>query len=231
MKSEEFLAWLKSDEGKGYWKWDGHKNLAVLTSGKVSDVYANCTELLELPRLMYKVVHGFLQTIDWADPQLNLAGQGQRLIDVTHVVGPAFGAVQLTHEIAKALDCRAMFLEPITRGVNKTILMSRFNLPQDAHVLLVDDVLSTGSTMRAIANVLRASNPRITYHPEILCLVDRLQGEFKLDKNRGIYVKTRGFIQIEGETWDSMADVPDHLKNCGQMRPKPCWFALNDQKL
>ena len=203
------LCWLMEHEG--YWKWDGHPNIALLTSGKVSDVYVNFTQMYEQPRVMEQYA------------LMLLAKHQHDLKKVTHVIGPAYSGIQLAHEIARYSDAKVNWGEPLTHGTNKTMTFQRFDLPKDAHVLLVDDVISTGSTLKEIDKELRLTNPFITFHHTVLCLANRLQTPLELSR---VTLDTMGLIDIDGEVW-SQDQRPEHLKDCGALRPKTCWNALN----
>lgn len=79
--------------------------------------------------------------------------------DVTAVVGPAIGGVILAYEVARALDCRAVFAEKTEEG--GMALKRGFELRRGERVLVVEDAVSTGGSVRKVLDHLRAWDVRV----------------------------------------------------------------------
>ena len=232
---------LKEDQNRGYWKWEGHDNIALLTGGKVSDVYVNCTSLHARADLLAEVMRHFIFS-DWRTAISETSTFAEIAKSIDCIVGPSFGAIQMVHEAVKFLNelphnlgaethvCELAIGEQLTRGANKTMTTQRFDIKPHSRILLLDDVISTGSSLVSIAQEISLRCPSVTYFPIAFCLADRLQGTLDLGTPQGHKVTTHGYIQVDGNVWNK-EDVPGHLKECGHMRPKPCWNALNTQML
>ncbi len=94
--------------------------------------------------------------------------------DIDIVVSPAMGGVIIGHEMGRALDKNAVFLE---RPTGTFELRRGFALAPGAKVLMVEDVVTTGlSSREAIAAVTRAGGEVIAE----AALVDRTDGKVDL---------------------------------------------------
>ena len=109
----------------------------LLTSGKHSGVYLQCAQLFRDAR--------------YAEPICrSLAGQFDGFgIDV--VIGPAMGAVQLAYEVGRQLGCQNFFTE---REEGKLTLRRGFTIKPGMRVLVVEDVCTTGGTVREVMEVV-----------------------------------------------------------------------------
>lgn len=90
------------------------------------------------------------------------------------VVSPAIGGIVPGYETARALGCKAIFVE---REGDEFALRRGFRIPPGARLLVVEDIVSTGKSLRECLAVVRG-------HPgEILgaaCLIDRSGGRADL---------------------------------------------------
>jgi orotate phosphoribosyltransferase len=133
----------------------------LLTSGRHSDVYFEKFILLQHPDIVSDLC-GRL-----AAP---FKGKG-----ITAVVGPTLGGIVIAYELARQLDCRAVYAEP---GDNARVLRRGFELARGERVLLCDDILTTGRSLREVITLAES------YAAEILGLVvllDRSGGRVKFD--------------------------------------------------
>jgi orotate phosphoribosyltransferase len=150
-----------------------------LSSGLHSDRYFQCARLLMDPARAELLARGL------AD---QLRARPER-IDV--VVGPALGAVTWAHEMARALGLRAMFTE---RKAGEMCLRRGFVLEPDEHVLVVEDVLTTGGSAREVVRVLRELGAKPVHVGAIL---NRSGGNpFAAD---GLELST--LASVEAEAW------------------------------
>ena len=87
--------------------------------------------------------------------------------DVDMVVAPALGGLIIGHEVARALDRPFIFTER-KEGIMQ--LRRGFSVPKDARVLVVEDVITTGGSVRECMQVVRehGGNPF-----RVLAVVDR----------------------------------------------------------
>jgi len=109
-----------------------------LTSGKHSAQYMQCAQVLQYPHLAAHLGAELAKT--WQ-------GQG-----IETVIGPAMGGIIVAHEVAKALGVRSLFTE---RENGKMNLRRGFNLSPGEKVLVVEDVITTGGSVREVLDVVR----------------------------------------------------------------------------
>jgi len=110
----------------------------LLTSGKHSAQYMQCAQVLQYPDRAAILAEG-------------LASQF-RDIGVQTVIGPATGGILVAHEVAKALGVRALFTER-ENGIMR--LRRGFTLSPDERVLVVEDVITTGGSVREVLAVVQ----------------------------------------------------------------------------
>jgi orotate phosphoribosyltransferase len=75
------------------------------------------------------------------------------------VAGPAVGGVILAYEVARALGARAIFAEKI--GDGRMALRRGFRVGRGERVLVVEDAVSTGGSMRKVMDAVRPYGPHI----------------------------------------------------------------------
>ncbi|GAB6173564.1 orotate phosphoribosyltransferase [Paradesulfitobacterium aromaticivorans] len=109
----------------------------LLTSGKHSAQYMQCAQVLQYPHLAAQL-----------GQQLAQAWQGK---GVQTVIGPAMGGVLVAHEVGKALGARALFTER-ENGIMR--LRRSFQLAPGEKVLVVEDVITTGGSVKEVLGVV-----------------------------------------------------------------------------
>lgn len=135
------------------WQHDGNcqKPHALWTSGRHADTFNNGSKLVENPRLLAEVVGGIIENIkeqieeekpDW-------------------VVGPAFGAITIGHEVARQLGIRFAFTEPVQTEDGKMQILKRFDIKPGEKVLVVEDAISTGGSILKTIDVLEKIDAKV----------------------------------------------------------------------
>jgi orotate phosphoribosyltransferase len=109
----------------------------LLASGLHSPVYWEKFRILQYPNLTEKLCR-----------QITEHFRGQR-IDV--VAGPTTGGVVLAFETARQLGVRSIFAE---KEGNVRVFRRDFEIRLGEHVLIVDDILTTGSSIRETINAV-----------------------------------------------------------------------------
>ena len=128
---EEYLDVFRKSEAL----LEGH---FLLTSGKHSAQYMQCAQVLQYPDRAAILAEG-------------LASQF-RDMGVQTVIGPATGGILVAHEVAKALGVRSLF----TERENGTMRLRRgFTLTPGERVLVVEDVITTGGSVREVLSVVQ----------------------------------------------------------------------------
>jgi orotate phosphoribosyltransferase len=77
-------------------------------------------------------------------------GEQPRLL----VVSPALGGMIIGHEVARALGCRHIFAE---RVVGRMSLRRGFRIERDENVIVVEDVTTTGGSIKEVMTVVSAA--------------------------------------------------------------------------
>jgi len=180
MTDDEILAELRACDAllEGHFK---------LSSGRHSAHYLQCARVLMNPARASRFALALVQKIPRA-----IRAQ------IDTVVSPAMGGVVIGHEVARALDKDAMFLE---RPEGVFHLRRGFALASGAKVLMVEDVVTTGlSSREAIEAVAREGGEVIAE----CALVDRSAGAVDLG------VPFFSLIALNFPTYDE-SEVPEEL--------------------
>lgn len=132
-----------------------------LKSGRHADRYVEKFQVLQWPAAVTELC---AMIADAARP----AG-----VDV--VVGPTTGGVILAFEVARQLGVRGMFAEQETArdGTARRVFRRGFQIRGGERVLLVDDVVTTGASLREMVEPIEAAGGELV---EAIVLVDRTGG-------------------------------------------------------
>lgn len=159
-----------------------------LTSGLHSDRYMQCARLFEYPGDSAEVcseVASFFK-----DQKIDL------------VVGPAIGGIIMAYEMARTLSIRNIFAE----RENGTMTLRRgFHVESGMRALVVEDVVTTGGSVREVIDLLRDSGAEIV---GVGSVVDRSNGTVDFG------VPFHALISMEVLSWEE-GDCP----LCGQGVP------------
>lgn len=109
----------------------------LLSSGLHSSQYLQCARLLQYPNDAKQTGNQLAQLFQ------------DQPIDV--VVGPALGGVIIAHEVARTLGVRCLFTE---RKEGKMQLRRGFEIQPKERVLIVEDVVTTGGSVREVIDVM-----------------------------------------------------------------------------
>jgi len=120
---------------------DGHFRLS---SGRHSDRFVQKFRLLEDPALLEPVARELARRFRGAEP--------------TVVVSAAVGGILLGYEVARALGTKAIFVEK-DRGV--PVLRRGFALAPSDRALVVEDVVTTGLSVREVLDVVHAAGAQV----------------------------------------------------------------------
>lgn len=180
---------------------------ALLTSGKHSDGYCNCAKIAEDPALVTEVAAALIEKL-----QPTLEGGAP-----DYVVGPAYGAITFAHEVARQLGTKFAFTEIEYTDEGKMQVLKRFDIPEGATALVIEDVRSTGGSALKTINVLEAAG--ITVLPTVGFIVKWNEGDTIGDK------KIVALVEATMNIWDE--DDCELCKMGSQaVRPKAHWNEL-----
>ena len=128
----------------------------LLTSGKHSDRYVQCAQVLKHAAATEKLVAA-------------LAGKLTQGYDL--VIGPAMGGVIVAYEMGRQLGVPSIFTE---REQGVMTLRRGFEIPRDSRVLVVEDVITTGGSVQEVVELVQAAGGNAV---EAAVLVDRSRGD------------------------------------------------------
>lgn len=156
MQDEEVLAEFRASKAL----LEGH---FLLSSGRHSAHYLQCARVLMDPARAARLAIALAQRI----PR-------ELRKDITKVVSPAMGGVIIGHEMGRALEVEAIFVE---RPTGTFELRRGFNIEPGEKVLMVEDVVTTGLSSREAMDCIRAAGGEVI---AAAALVDRSAGSVDL---------------------------------------------------
>lgn len=109
----------------------------LLTSGRHSDQYMQCAKVFQYPEYTQELTQ-----------ELALAFQNN---NVDMVIGPAVGGIILSYEMGKSLGVTNIFAE---RQNGEMTLRRGFEIPQGARILVVEDVITTGGSVKEVIDLV-----------------------------------------------------------------------------
>ncbi|NLP36046.1 MAG: orotate phosphoribosyltransferase [Firmicutes bacterium] len=130
----------------------------LLSSGLHSDSYLQCALVFQYPRYAEELCRALAAKLAQLRPDL--------------CVGPALGGVIIAYETARALSVRGLFTERDQEG--KMTLRRGFNIKPQERVLVLEDVVTTGGSVREVINVVQEWGGEVC---GVGALVDRSNGK------------------------------------------------------
>ncbi len=134
-----------------------------LTSGKHSDVYYEKFNILRQPRMCEKVCIEMAKSFEKDNVEL--------------VVGPTTGGIIIAYEVAKHLGVDSIYAEAAEDGKGR-VFKRGFFIEEGTRVLIVDDVLTTGTSIFEVIELVNKYKANIVGIGEFL---DRSGGKVKFD--------------------------------------------------
>ncbi len=110
----------------------------LLTSGRHSDKYLQCAKIFQYTKYSEELCRALAE---------KFAGKGVEL-----VIGPAIGAIQMSYEVSRHLGVKNIFAE---RENGKMTLRRNFTIEPGQKVLVVEDVVTTGGSVREVIDIVR----------------------------------------------------------------------------
>lgn len=152
----------------------------VLTSGRHSDRYVQCSRVLEdtvlTTRLAQEIAARVSERI------------GESRFDL--VAAPAVGGIILGFAVAQALGVNFIFSE---REQGVMTFRRSFCVPPGARVLVVEDVVTTGGSVAEVIDLVERAGGRV---PLVVSLIDR-GGPKAFD------VELLPLLELEVESWNA----------------------------
>ena len=147
----------------------------LLTSGRHSDKYMQCARLFQFPDIAERFAK-------------ELAG---KFSGVDLVAGPAIGGIILAYEVSRQLGVKNIFAE---RDNGQMTLRRGFEIPMGARVLVVEDVVTTGGSVKEVIALVQQMGGEIA---GVGSIVDRSDG--KVDFG----VPFAAVLSMEVKSWEA----------------------------
>lgn len=171
----------------------------ILSSGLHSDTYMQCARVLMDTKRSEKLCQELAKKI--------IEKLGKNFADI--VVSPAMGGVVVGYEIGRQLELPTIFCE----RVNGEFQLRRgFELPENARVLVVEDVITTGKSSLETFDLVKKIGGKVVAEAS---LVDR-SGEKDLQSKMGVPVFS--LLKIEVKTFDG-SNIPEELRDIEAVKP------------
>ncbi len=152
-----------------------------LTSGMHSGTYFEKFQVLQHPRYVERLCKELAERFRDAGAQV--------------VLGPTTGGVLIAYEVAKNLGTRSIFAE---REGDRRVLRRGFTIGEGERVLVVDDILTTGGSVRDTVNIVHEKGGVLV---GVGILVDRSGGGVDFG------APLKALLTLNVEKWDP-ADCP-----------------------
>lgn len=131
----------------------------ILSSGRHSRLYLQKQRVMMYPRRAEALCKALAEKV---------RASGVGAIDA--IVSPAVGAITVGYETARQFDVPAMFVE---REGGQFVLRRGFELERGARVLVVEDIVTTGLSLREAIDAVRQAGGHVV---AAACLIDRSNG-------------------------------------------------------
>ena len=164
----------------------------LLTSGRHSDVYFEKFRILEQPEILSALCQEIANRF--------------KNENISLVAGPTTGGIIIAFEVARQMSLPALYVES-EQGQKK--LRRGAGVPSDARVLIVDDVLTTGTSIKEVASLITQSGGEVA---GVAVLIDRSEQpcDFGCDSFAAYKVEAKSFPPD---------DVPDWLEKIPISKP------------
>jgi orotate phosphoribosyltransferase len=166
----------------------------ILSSGLHSAMYLQCARVMMCPERGARLCHMLAQKVK------------ESLGEIDICISPAMGGVIVGYEMARQLGVESLFVERVNGQFE---LRRGFHIPEDARILMVEDVVTTGLSSRECIETIQAHNGNVVGG---CCLVDRSNG------TANIGVPLVSLIQLNIPSYSS-DNLPEELTNIPVVKP------------
>lgn len=160
----------------------------LLTSGRHSNKYLQCAKIFQYTKYSEELCKALADKFKDA------------CVDV--VIGPAIGAIQMSYEVSRWLGVKNIFAE---RENGIMTLRRGFTIEKGQKVLVVEDVVTTGGSVREVIKIVQESGGEVA---GVGAVVDRTGG--KIDFG----TRFEAVISMEVESYE-----PENCPLCKQGIP------------
>ena len=154
-----------------------------LTSGRHSNKYLQCAKIF--------------RNTKYSEELCSALAEHFKNDNIELVIGPALGAVQMAYEVSRSIGCENFFAE---RENGVMTLRRGFSVKPNQRVLIVEDVVTTGGSVREVIDLVKQQGGNVV---GVGSIVDRTGG--KIDFG----VPFKAVISMNVESWE-----PDECPLC-----------------
>ncbi len=205
-----------------FWLHDGYskKPHAELTSGMCSNGYVNCSKVLDKPFLVEILAQQLVRLL-----------RKSGIKEVDWVIGSPYAGITFSYEVAKAFKAIHGFTEKDPSDPKKKrMIWKRFNIPAEAKVLQIEELITTSGTFQEVRRaILKGNSEPVNFLPVVGVLIHRppkLLINYKIDSE-----KIKIISLVERLMW---AVDPSECPLCKgssiRYRPKNHWAELTGNK-
>ena len=160
----------------------------ILSSGMRSDTYFQCAKVLQHPKYLMMFSEILCDHF--------------KSFGIEKVVSPAMGGIVLGTEVGRQLGVKTIFCE---RLEGKMEIRRGFSIKEREKILIVEDVLSTGGSLKEVMNLIKNYNGDIV---GIGVVVDRSSSDIDLHKEFFSITKQVANIFDPENLPDALKDIP-----------------------
>lgn len=135
----------------------------LLSSGLHSPTYFQCAMVLQYPQYREMFCREIVEFFQEEEEEIDV------------VIGPAIGGIVVAEEVGRLLGVRSIFTE---RENGKMVLRRGFFIEPKENVLIVEDVLTTGSSVAEVVQIVERLDGYIL---GVGSVVDRSGGKVRFD--------------------------------------------------
>jgi len=160
----------------------------ILTSGRHSPSYFQCAKVLQYPEHL----------AEFSEKISDHFGA----FDIDTVISPAVGGIVIGTDVGRAMGKRTIFAE---RENDEMTLRRGFTIDPGEKVLVVEDVITTGGSVKEVMNVVEAAGGVVV---GVAVIVDRSNGAVVLHENQFSLVPMEVLSYDKNEIPGSLAAIP-----------------------
>jgi len=149
----------------------------LLTSGRHSDTYMQCAKLFAYPNESERLCKELAKAL--------------KKYKADYVVAPAVGGIIIGYEVARQVGIPNFFAE---RQDGVFALRRGFELPKGSRVIVVEDVITTGGSVKEVVELINKLESTVVC---VGCIVDRSNGGVDFG------VPLHGLLAVDVKSYDA----------------------------
>lgn len=165
----------------------------LLTSERHSEHYLQCARVFQFPDRAAELCRALAEKFNGLKPDV--------------CIGPALGGIIIAYETARELNTRGIFAERDESG--GMALRRGFAIHPGEKVLVLEDVVTTGGSVREVMNLVRAHGGQVL---GVGSIVDRSNGQVDFG------VPYQALVRLDIVSWEP-ADCPLCAKGIPAVKP------------